>query len=142
MISAVEELLRYEPPVQMRDRTTLTEIEVDGVRIPKGASLVFLLASANRDEARFANADQFLPEREDNQHLGFLTGIHYCFGAPLARIEAQIALREFLRRFEAPQLVVDPPPYRANATLRGPSELMIDVKRVGESQQAPWGMAA
>jgi cytochrome P450 len=142
MIGAVEELLRYEPPVQFRERTTLTDMEVAGVRIPKGAPLVMLLAAANRDEARFANADQFMPDREDNQHLGFLTGIHYCFGAPLARLEAQIALREFIRRFNGPRLVVDPPPYRPNAMLRGPSQLEIDVQRVRESQKGSRGMAA
>jgi cytochrome P450 len=142
LISAVEELLRYEPPVHIRPRTTLTDIEVGGVQIPKGAQLVMLLAAANRDEARFANAAQFIPEREDNEHLGFLTGIHYCFGAPLARIEAQIALREFVRRFEGPRLVVDPPPYRPSATLRGPSELMIHVERVREVREEARGLAA
>jgi cytochrome P450 len=142
LISTVEELLRYEPPVQMRDRTALTDIEIAGVRIPKGAPVVMLLAAANRDEARFANAEQFIPERDDNQHFGFLTGIHYCFGAPLARIEAQIALREFVRRFDAPSLVVDPPPYRPSATLRGPSQLMIDVERVRAIREEPQGLAA
>jgi cytochrome P450 len=142
LISTVEELLRYEPPVQMRDRTALTDIEIAGVRIPTGAPVVMLLAAANRDEARFANAEQFIPERDDNQHFGFLTGIHYCFGAPLARIEAQIALREFVRRFDAPSLVVDPPPYRPSATLRGPSQLMIDVERVRAIREEPRGLAA
>jgi cytochrome P450 len=83
-----------------------------------------------------------MPDRADNEHLGFLTGIHYCFGAPLARIEAQIALREFVRRFEAPRLVVDPPPYRPSAMLRGPSELMIDVARVRAFREEPRGLAA
>ncbi len=142
LISTVEELLRYEPPVQLRARTTLTDIEVAGVHIPRGADLVMLLAAANRDEARFPNAEQFMPDRADNEHLGFLTGIHYCFGAPLARIEAQIALREFVRRFEAPRLVVDPPPYRPSAMLRGPSELMIDVARVSAFREEPRGLAA
>jgi cytochrome P450 len=142
MISAVEELLRYEPPVQFRERTTLTDVEVAGVPIPKGAALVMLLAAANRDEARFAKADTFVPDRADNEHLGFLTGIHYCFGAPIARLEAQIALREFVRRFVEPRLVVDPPPYRANAPLRGPSQLMIDVQRVRESSEQRRGLAS
>jgi cytochrome P450 len=142
MIGAVEEVLRYEPPVQFRPRTTLADVEIAGVRIPKGAPLMFVLAAANRDEARFDNAEQFIPDREDNEHLGFLTGIHYCFGAPLARLEAQIALREFLRRFEQPQLLVDPPPYRQNAALRGPSELLIDVSRVRERREVPQSRAA
>lgn len=134
VFSAVEELLRYEPPVQFRERTALADMQVAGVRIPKGSPMVMLLAAANRDEARFSNADRFVPDRADNEHLGFLTGLHYCFGAPLARLEAQIVLREFIRRFEQPGLVIDPPPYRPNAALRGPSQLLVDVRRVRESE--------
>ena len=66
-------------------------------------------------------------EREDNQHLGFFTGIHYCFGAGLARQEAQVALTELARRLENPRLLQDPPPYRPNPTLRGPRHLPIEI---------------
>jgi cytochrome P450 len=126
IISTVEELLRYEPPVHYRPRTTLTEIDVAGVTIPKGAFVVLALASGSRDPSRFPDPDRFDPERTDNAHLGFNGGIHYCFGAPLARLEAQIALGEFVRRLENPRLVVDPPPYRANPALRGPRYLLVD----------------
>jgi cytochrome P450 len=127
----VEELLRYEPPVQMLpNRTTLDDISIAGTTIPKGVLVTLAHAAGNRDPARFADPDRFDPERRDNEHLGFGSGIHYCFGAPLARAEAQTALREFARRVGGPRLVVDPPPYRPSPSLRGPEELFVDVDSV------------
>jgi cytochrome P450 len=127
----VEELLRYEPPVQMLpNRTTLEEISIAGTTIPKGVLVTLAHAAGNRDPARFVDPDRFDPERRDNEHLGFGSGIHYCFGAPLARVEAQVALREFARRVRRPRLVVDPPPYRPSPSLRGPEELFVDVDSV------------
>jgi cytochrome P450 len=128
VVGIVEELLRYEPPVQMlSNRTTLDDVEVAGVTIPKGVLLTLALAAGNRDPERFADPDRFDPERPDNAHLGFGSGIHYCFGAPLARVEAQIALAELARRLERPRLVADPPPYRPSPILRGPRELLVEV---------------
>ncbi|MEU4354155.1 cytochrome P450 [Streptomyces virginiae] len=125
-VPIVEELLRYEPPVQLLpQRTTLSDIEVSGVTIPKGASLWLMLASGNRDPKRFENPDRFDPDRKDIQHLGLGSGIHSCFGAPLARQEAQLALSELARRLVNPRLLEDPPPYRQNAVLRGPRHLPI-----------------
>ncbi|MGW0749232.1 cytochrome P450 [Streptomyces sp. NPDC002587] len=125
-VPIVEELLRYEPPVQLLpQRSPLAEIEVGGVTIPKGASLWLILASGNRDPKRFDHPDRFDPDRGDIQHLGLGSGIHSCFGAPLARLEAQLALSELARRLENPQLLEDPPPYRQNAVLRGPRHLPI-----------------
>lgn len=125
-VPIVEELLRFEPPVQLvPQRTTLADIEVRGITIPKGASLWLVLASGNRDPQRFENPDRFDPDRRDIQHLGLGSGIHSCFGAPLARLEAQIALSELARRLENPRLLEDPPPYRRNAVLRGPRHLPI-----------------
>ncbi|MER7198678.1 cytochrome P450 [Streptomyces sp. CB01635] len=125
-VPIVEELLRFEPPVQLvPQRTTLADIEVRGVTIPKGASLWLVLASGNRDPQRFENPDRFDPDRGDIQHLGLGSGIHSCFGAPLARLEAQFALSELARRLENPRLLEDPPPYRQNAVLRGPRHLSI-----------------
>ncbi|MFG2625344.1 cytochrome P450 [Streptomyces sp. NPDC048473] len=122
----VEELLRFEPPVQLLpQRTTLADIDICGVTIPKGASVWLVLASGNRDPQRFPDPDRFDPDRKDNQHLGFGSGIHNCFGAPLARLEAQLALTELARRLNSPRLVEDPPPYRQNAVLRGPRHLNI-----------------
>ncbi|NUP35325.1 MAG: cytochrome P450 [Streptomycetaceae bacterium] len=125
-VPIVEELLRFEPPVQLvPQRTTLADVEVRGVTIPKGASLWLVLASGNRDPRRFADPDRFDPDRPDIQHLGLGSGIHSCFGAPLARLEAQLALAELARRLENPCLLEDPPPYRQNAVLRGPRHLHI-----------------
>ncbi|MBT2364503.1 cytochrome P450 [Streptomyces sp. ISL-10] len=125
-VPIVEELLRFEPPVQLvPQRTTLADIEVRGVTIPKGASLWLVLASGNRDPQRFEDPDRFDPDRRDIQHLGLGSGIHSCFGAPLARLEAQLALSELARRLENPRLLEDPPPYRQNAVLRGPRHLPL-----------------
>ncbi|MEU0333600.1 cytochrome P450 [Streptomyces sp. NPDC006193] len=123
-VRIVEELLRYEPPVQIvPQRTCLTDVEVRGVTIPKGARLWLVLAAGNRDPERFTDPGRFDPDREDLQHLGFGSGVHSCFGAPLARLETQLALSELARRLVDPRLVEDPPPYRANAVLRGPRRL-------------------
>ncbi|MER6224995.1 cytochrome P450, partial [Streptomyces sp900105755] len=74
---------------------------------------------------RFHDPDRFDPDRHDNQHLGFGSGIHLCFGGPLARREAQIALTELVHRLDAPTLVADPPPYRRSPVLRGPIHLQV-----------------
>ncbi|MEU3526211.1 cytochrome P450 [Streptomyces sp. NPDC038707] len=125
-VRIVEELLRYEPPVQLvPQRTCITDIEVRGVTIPKGSRIWLMLAAGNRDPERFKDPGRFDPDREDLQHLGFGSGIHSCFGAPLARLETQIALSELARRLENPRLVADPPPYRENAVLRGPRHLEV-----------------
>ncbi|MEU2243786.1 cytochrome P450 [Streptomyces sp. NPDC018338] len=125
-VPIVEELLRFEPPVQLLPgRTTLADIELRGVTIPKGSTLWLVLASGNRDPQRFENPDRFDPDRPDIQHLGLGSGIHSCFGAPLARLEAQLALSELARRLENPRLLDDPPQYRQNAVLRGPRHLRI-----------------
>ena len=128
VIPLVEELLRYEPPVQLNPKyTTLDDVDVADVTIPKGSRLLLALAAANRDPNRFADPERFEPERENNEHLGFFTGIHYCFGAGLARQEAQVALTELARRLDNPRLLRDPPPYRPNPTLRGPRHLPIEI---------------
>ncbi|MGV9773284.1 cytochrome P450 [Streptosporangium sp. NPDC003464] len=125
-VPLVEELLRYEPPVQLLpQRTALADIDIAGTVIPAGASIWLMLASGNRDPRRFDDPDRFDPGRRDNEHLGFGSGIHYCFGAPLARLEAQLALTGLARRLDGPRLVADPPPYRQNPVLRGPRHLPV-----------------
>ncbi|MFJ5116775.1 cytochrome P450 [Kitasatospora sp. NPDC088548] len=124
---AVEELLRYEPPVHMRERVPLADIDVAGTTIPEGTSVVLALASGNRDPKRFHEPDRFDPARPDNQHLGFGSGIHLCYGAPLARIEAEAALGALISRLGTARLVQDPPPYRQNAMLRGPRHLPVQL---------------
>jgi cytochrome P450 len=123
----VEELLRYEPPVHfLPNRNALDDIEVAGTTIPKGSPVTLGLASGSRDPAHVPDPDRFDPDRPHNEHMGFGGGIHYCFGAPLARPETQIALTELARRLENPRLVDDPPPYRPNPVLRGPRHLLVD----------------
>jgi cytochrome P450 len=126
----IEELLRYEPPVHFRTRKALGVIEIAGTTIPKGAPVVLLFAAGNRDPDRFSDPDRFDPDREDIQHFGFGGGLHYCVGAPLARIEAEIALVKLCRRLAGPRLMADPPPYRAGASLRGPSNLGIHISGI------------
>jgi cytochrome P450 len=132
IIRLVEELLRYEPPVHfLQSRTALADIDIAETTIPGGAPITLALAAANRDPDRFPDPDRFDPDRPDNQHLSFGSGIHYCFGAPLARTETQIALTELARRLVNPRLVADPPPYRASPVLRGPRHLLIEIDDVG-----------
>jgi len=123
----VEELLRYEPPVQFRTRTTLSPIDIAGVTIPQGADLVLLLAAGNRDASVFPDPDTFNPDRVGSRHLGFGGSLHYCVGAPLARFEAESALTALTRRLKNPRLVEDPPPYRSGAALRGPEHLRVAI---------------
>jgi len=121
IVPGVEELLRFESSVQFwPTRTAVEDIEIARTTIPKGSPLIPLYGSGNRDPNRFTNPDQVDLEREDNEHLGYSGGIHLCFGGPLARLEAQIAVGEFVRRVRNPRLVVDPPPYRHNQIFRGP----------------------
>jgi cytochrome P450 len=131
VIPAVEELLRYDPPVQFLPwRSTLDDVEVAGVTIPKGSPVTLVLASGSRDPAHVADPDRFDPDRVGLEHLGFGGGVHYCFGAPLARIEAQIALLALAQRMVRPRLVHDPPPYRPSPILRGPRHLVVEVEQV------------
>ncbi|MEU7824810.1 cytochrome P450 [Catellatospora sp. NPDC049133] len=127
IVPLVEELLRYEPPVHIIPwRAAYSDIAVGGTVIPKGSQVMLMLASGSRDPERFHEPDRFDPDRQDNQHLGFGSGIHLCFGGPLARLEAQIALSELVRRLDKPRLVADPPPYRPSPVLRGPIHLPIE----------------
>jgi cytochrome P450 len=132
----IEELLRYEPPVQMiPSRTALADIDIAGTTIPADSPVVLVLASGSRDPARFRDPDRFVPDRSDNQHLGFGGGIHYCFGAALARTEAQEALPQLARRLVSPRLVADPPPYRPNPVLRGPRHLQVTYDAVAPAAE-------
>ncbi|MFJ3302315.1 cytochrome P450 [Streptomyces sp. NPDC086549] len=127
VVPLVEELLRYEPPVHIIPwRAAYSDITVGDTVIPKGSQIMLMLASGSRDPNRFRDPDRFDPDRTDNQHLGFGSGIHLCFGGPLARREAQIALTELVRRLDRPRLVADPPPYRRSPVLRGPIHLHIE----------------
>jgi len=112
------------------NRAALDDIEVAGTTIPRGEKITLVLAAGSRDPEHVRHPDQFDPDRPHNEHLGFGGGIHYCFGAPLARTEAQIALPELVRRLENLRLVSDPPPYRPSPVLRGPRHLPVQFDRV------------
>lgn len=96
--SAIEEVLRFMPPAVELFRLTTTEVELSGQRIPAGEVVVAWIFAANRDEAQFPNAAQFDVRRAPNRHLGFGHGIHFCLGAPLARLEARVALPMLLEQ--------------------------------------------
>jgi cytochrome P450 len=131
IVPGVEEFLRFESSVQFwPTRTALEDIEIAGTTIQKGAPVILVYGSGNRDPDRFTNPDEIDLEREHNEHLGYSSGIHLCFGGPLARLEAQIAVGEFVRRVRNPRLVVDPPPYRHNQIFRGPRHVMVDIDGV------------
>jgi cytochrome P450 len=125
MKTAVEELLRYDSPVQMTSRMALADIEYKGHTFPQGTAVGFLLGSANHDADRFDNPEQLDITRQKNQHLSFGGGIHYCLGAPLARLEGEIALTTLLRRLPNLQLAIETPEYNDNYLLRGLKSLPL-----------------
>jgi fatty acid omega-hydroxylase len=133
---AVEEVLRLQPSVQFfPTRSALTDIEIAGTTIPRGSPIYLIYAAANRDPRRFSDPDTFDPQRRDNEHVGFGSGIHICFGGPLARLEVNTAFEAFLRRVENPRLVEDPPPYRISQVFRGPRQLLIDYDRINPDRR-------
>jgi cytochrome P450/class 3 adenylate cyclase len=125
LASAVEELLRYDSPVQRTARVTKTEVELGGKTIPRHALVVAAIGAANRDPERFPDPDRLDLARPDKDHIAFGFGIHFCLGAPLARIEAQIALGTLLRRLPQLELATGTPQWRESSTLRGLKELPI-----------------
>jgi pimeloyl-[acyl-carrier protein] synthase len=123
--SAVEELLRYESPVQHTARIAPADMELAGKSIGKGTKVIAVLAAANRDPNRFRDPELLDLCRLDNRHLAFGWAAHFCFGAPLARLETQIALNSLLRRLSRPRLLDETLEWRANAGLRGLTSLRV-----------------
>lgn len=121
---AVEEVLRFDPPVQVGVRTALEDIELSCGTIPRFEQPLLLLAAANRDPAMFSQPERFDIARRENRHLGFGFGVHHCLGAPLARLEGQIALGTLAQRFGTVELEKQPE-YNGNVVLRGVRSLNV-----------------
>jgi cytochrome P450 len=122
---AVEEVLRYDPPVQMLTRFALRPADVAGVTVTAGSFVLMLVGAANRDAAAGADPDVFAVRREPRRHLAFGYGIHFCLGAPLARLEAAIALRQLLPLLPRMRISGDPE-WKPNTVLRGLEHLWLE----------------
>jgi cytochrome P450 len=123
--SAVEELLRYDAPVQRTWRITTAEVEFGGRSVPAGALVVAVLGAANRDPARFPEPDRLDLARPDNAHLAFGAGVHHCLGVALARLEAAITIGTLLRRMPRLQLATETPEWRGSSLVRGLAALPV-----------------
>jgi hypothetical protein len=123
--SAVEELLRYESPSQQTGRIAREDVIIGGHKIRKGQAIIAVMASGNRDADRFPDPDTLDLARTDNRHLAFGWAAHFCFGAPLARLEGQIMLETMLRRLPQLELVSEDLTWRENLGLRGLNALPV-----------------
>jgi len=129
--TAIEELLRFESPSQHTGRIARSEVVLGGQTIAKGAPVLAVMAAANRDPTRFADPDTLDLARADNRHLAFGWAAHFCFGAPLARMEARIAFATLLQRLPGLALGSDPTVWRQNLGLRGLTALPLTFTPVG-----------
>jgi cytochrome P450 len=125
--SAVEELLRYESPVQFTARVLKEDIEICGQRIPKKWSILCMLGAANRDPKRFKDPNQLDLKRLNNQHLAFSAGPHACIGGQLARLEGQVAILKLVQRFPAMKLIGPRPEWSSTFGLRGLKRLEVEL---------------
>jgi len=124
--TAIEELLRYDTPLPMFERWVLQDFDFSGVHLQRGMEVGLLYASGNRDPRRFGDPDGLNLTRKDNPHLTFGLGIHYCIGAPLARLELQIALATLLRRLPAIRVVNEPVEYTGGFVIRGHKAMPVE----------------
>ncbi|WUS97797.1 cytochrome P450 [Streptomyces sp. NBC_00708] len=124
--TALEELMRYDTPLQMFERWVLDDIEIDGTVIPRGSEVALLFGSANRDPARFAAPDTLDLARRENPHITFGAGIHFCLGAPLARVELAASFGELLRKAPGLRLAAEPE-WNPGYVIRGLKELRVEV---------------
>jgi cytochrome P450 len=125
--SGVEEMLRFVSPVQLTGRALTEDCEFGGVSFAAGDFAMLLLASGNHDPDQFENPEQFDVTRTPNNHLGFGFGIHHCLGAPLARMETQVALASLARRAPGLALAADDVTYKSNVVLRGMESLPVSM---------------
>jgi cytochrome P450 len=127
---AIEEMLRYDGPVQATSRRATADVEIGGTAIPAGAECFVLLAAANHDPAQFPDPDSFNITREARDHVAFGEGVHFCIGAPLARLEGAVAIGETLRRFPKLHLADPTAPltYKGSYFLRGLDSLRVEIR--------------
>jgi pimeloyl-[acyl-carrier protein] synthase len=123
--TAVEELLRFDSPVQLTGRLMLKDVEIDGHSIREGEDVVALVGAANRDPEQFAEPDRLDLSRRENRHMAFGGGIHFCLGAHLARLEGRTAIGELTRRFPDMELATEEIEWRETITLRGLKSLPV-----------------
>ena len=128
MPAAIEEFLRYDSPIQATDRVATEDCEIDGARIRKGQLVGLILGAANRDPERFADPDRLDVGRADNDHLAFSHGTHFCLGASLARVEAQITLSALLQHFPNFDGDAAPVSWKRSMVLRGPTALPLTLR--------------
>jgi unspecific monooxygenase len=124
--TAVEELMRYDTPLQLFERWVLDEIEVDGTVIPRGSEVALLFGSANHDPAVFAEPETLDLSRPENPHISFSAGIHYCIGAPLARIELAASMGALLDQAPTLRLAAEPE-RKPNFVIRGLEGLPVEL---------------
>ncbi len=124
--AVVEETLRYDPPVQLVGRIAADDMTIGEATVPKGDTMMLLLAAAHHDPAAVDRPGEFDPDRETIRHLGFGKGPHFCLGAPLARLEAAVALSALTSRFPNAGMTGEPQ-YKTNLTLRGMASLDVSV---------------
>ena len=134
--SAVEEMLRFESPSQHTARLAPSDRELGGKQIRKRQAVIAIMAAANRDPERFPEPDRFDVARTDNRHVAFGYAAHFCFGAPLARMEGQVAFAALLRRFENIQLLPQDLVWRTNLGLRGLTSLKVSFDVPGKSKES------
>lgn len=125
MRPAVEELLRWDSPVQFDGRQAFSDVEIAGVPVAAGEEVITILGAANRDPAHYTEPERFDLHRDEGPPMSFAAGIHLCLGAPLARAEGQITFRRLLERFPTIELATDEPPWKDRITLRGLAELPV-----------------
>jgi pimeloyl-[acyl-carrier protein] synthase len=125
--TAVEELLRFDSPVQLTGRLVMEPFEIDGMRVEPGNDVITLIGGANRDPDEFPDPDRLDLRRQPNHHVAFGGGIHFCLGAPLARLEGQIAVGELVTRFPELEIDTDGAVLRDTVTLRGLTALPASV---------------
>jgi cytochrome P450 len=129
MPAAVEELLRYDSPVQVDGRTVMEDIDLHGRSIKQRQSVVLLMGAANHDPEVFRHPEQLDITRKDGAHIAFGRGLHYCLGAQLARAEARLAFTALFERFAEMQLLVAQPHFKDNVVLRGLHTLPIRARK-------------